>query len=207
MGVLHAFSALLLPLSICFYFYQFTPRLPVAERRWITLAFLFCLIGDGLMLWSQGTLFLQLGVLAFGLVHLILIGQHLHWYKSKFDWTTLLVILLGGLGLFFVSLNLSIPTSFVIPIYVYSFLMLLHLSLAQANYQAGTVRAWVVWGVGALIVSSIALAVQEFGPMTGKYWSMGLMVVYALALFLLMIGFKRREPAAKEMLNKDLHQK
>lgn len=183
------FSKILLSLSVCLYFYQFPPKISRSTKAWITGAFFFCVIGDAVLLLT-GSLWFLLGMVAFALFHLIMIVLHLRWYRPQFHWSILAVILLGTGSFFGLILYMDIPSSLIAPVYIYSLLMLLHLTLAQASTLSTGLSRHLPWGVLLFLLSDMILAFQKFGPLESLYLDMAVMALYAAALYFILAGFK-----------------
>ena len=156
-------------------------------RFTFSLALIFSLIGD-VVLMFKGELFFLTGMAAFAAAHTAYIIFYIR-QKMPINWIGFLVSLVFSLlAILAMYLFIETPAELAPFLYLYAAIIGVHLVMSTRFRRTGiSSSAWPAWGAVLFITSDFLLALDLFN-FPNTWLRMGVMLSYALAQYLIVIG-------------------
>lgn len=180
-------------ISLVFYFYGQSKGLDSKTRMMMSIALVFSLSGDILLMFDEhSNIYFMLGLVSFLLAHIFYCVVFLRKRNSKIKPLELIAILsIYGLGFFYLlkdSLN-----DLLIPVIVYMIVILIMVITAYLRYKRVPEKSFILVFFGALlfIISDTILAMDKFYrpiPFSGVY----IMLTYAIAQYFIVLGILKQ---------------
>lgn len=167
-------------------------------KLFISLGLIFSLLGDVVLMFEGEMLFL-VGMGAFALAHLSYIGFYTK-QKLSFSRSTIVVSSLAALlGIYALYRFVHTPTELAPYLYLYAFIISVHLVISTGFIRLGnTFSYWPALGALAFIISDFLLAINLFNE-ESLGLKLGVMLTYAAAQYLIVIGVTRVLQSEKEI--------
>ena len=190
---LHFLSKPLIVSALILFFFFTTPRQETLAKRLTVFALVFSLLGDVLLLFVfKSELFFMGGLLAFLIAHILYCLVFLKQRNSTlkpYGITILLIIYAIGL---FILINPGLG-DLVIPVLAYISIILLMVVTSYLRKGNAPNNSFKLVFLGALffMISDSILAVNKF-YMPVPYSNFSIMLTYALAQLLIVLGLKKQ---------------
>lgn len=185
--VLYYISKPALVFSLLAFFRHRSEEWDAAPRTWFSLALLFSLIGDVVLMLEGESLFL-VGMAAFSLAH---IGYITFYGRLKLGFNSARIALaslfpiLVTLGMYYF---IDTPPELELFLYLYAFIIGVHFVMSTGFMRlGGRFAIWPTLGATSFIISDYLLAYSLFNS-TGVWLKMGVMLTYGLAQYLIVTG-------------------
>jgi uncharacterized membrane protein YhhN len=189
--VLYFFSKPLILASLGVFAYSKLKEVDLKSKTFLLLALFFSFLGDIILMYKGQQMFL-FGMGSFSLAHIgYLIFHRSHFVKFNL-YKSIGAILFSLVLIGIVVSMVDIPSALKIPVYTYFLILMLHLILAALNSESTNLGLWPTIGVTVFMISDALIALSLFGSEPNKYLSMGVMLTYATAQALIVLGILKK---------------